>query len=160
MQFINILFTLIHCTCLHILQTMRLEQISFLASSSDHWGEELGSGWEQNTLCVRCPQVAKGFSCSSSGNQELAMFHISLLERRRTQKEMLFVTMSVSSPASIINNRRLTPALLHKVSVCVCVWPVSHWSSSDPRALMWNSFNPSAQCFGLGDDLPLQHSSF
>lgn len=31
------------------------------------------------------------------------------------------------------------------VFVCMCEAGVSHWSSSDPRALMWNPFNPCAQ---------------
>lgn len=79
-QFINIVFTLMHCTCLHILQTMRFSQISFPASCSDHSGEEPGSGLEQCSLCVSCPQVAKRLSCSFSGDQLLqVMFHINLL---------------------------------------------------------------------------------
>lgn len=79
-HFINIVFTFMHCTCLHILQAIRFEQISFLASCSDHSREEPGSGLIQCTLCVSCPQVVKCFSCSFSSDQPLAvMFHINAL---------------------------------------------------------------------------------
>lgn len=52
----------------------------------------------------------------------------------------------VAPPASTIDNRSLT---LGPSGACICVYMceacVSHWSSSDPRALMWNPFNPCAQ---------------
>ena len=122
-----------------------LLQISFLASCSDHSGEEHArSGLEQCTLCVSCPHVVKCFSCSFFGDQLLGvMFHINELKRGKAQKKKCLWVRALASgttPAYIADNNGHTPTVALScisyvcvcvcvcvsVCVCVCVWPVCH----------------------------------
>lgn len=112
------------CLCLHILQAIRFEQISFLASCSDHSGEEPGSGLEQCTLCVSRPQVVKCFSSFSSDLLLAVLFHVNVLEGGRNVYKGVCLRLRPLQHPSEITGGSLQPwaclAFCMSMSVGVC----------------------------------------
>lgn len=111
-----------------------------------------GSGLEQWGLCVRCPQDSK--HCSSVPGSRSWGFKVCI---KRSLKRISpvccweFVSQWVLQPHSGTTWAHLMfvcasvwVCVYVRACFCVCEACVSHQSSSDPRALMWNPFNPCA----------------